>query len=104
MRAHGWCSGSSTNWREKGERIVAQGCRAVCGRPAAFSSYDQKAAGPRQNRALALRYVRCLITRVSLQITATPLERSSVRIAASIRTFVFLRYVRIRVCLRAPFV
>jgi len=33
------------------KKSVAQGYRVVCGRPAAFSRYGWKAAGPRQNQA-----------------------------------------------------
>ena len=51
------CSdGLSDPFYQRLKESVAQGCRVVCGRPAAFSSYDRKAADPRQDQALALRY------------------------------------------------
>jgi hypothetical protein len=91
MRAHGWCSSSSTNWRVrrgKNRRAGLPRClRKTCG----FFFLRSKGRRSPPRPGVVLRYVRCLITRVSLQITATLLERSSVRIAASIWSFVFLR-------------
>jgi len=43
--------GLSDPFYQRLKESVAKGCRVVCGRPAAFSSYDQKAADPRQDQA-----------------------------------------------------